>query len=168
MQIKLFTIPVLGSDVYEEEMNMFLRAHRVVDVRKELIHVGDTVYWSFCITYIMNSVSNTQTDKRDKIDYKQVLDPQQFAVFSKLRELRKQIAKEEEIPAYSVFIDAELAEFSKMEKLTMASMKKVDGIGEKRLEKFGEKLINMYEATRQSDRESSGLGQPADSLFEGV
>ena len=158
----------MDYEVYEEEMNLFLRAHRVVDVRKELVQLSGTAYWTFCITYLSGSAPASPNEKREKIDYKQVLDPEQFTVFSKLREIRKQISKEEDIPAYSVFNDAELAEFSKLEKLTIAAMKKVDGVGDKRLEKYGERIITMYEETGKSDRKNSGLEQPADSLFQGM
>ena len=36
MQIKIFTIPIAGDDAILEEMNLFLRAHKIVDVRKIL------------------------------------------------------------------------------------------------------------------------------------
>lgn len=36
MQVKIFTIPLIGSEEAEEQLNHFLRAHRVAEVRKEL------------------------------------------------------------------------------------------------------------------------------------
>lgn len=36
MQFKIFTIPLIGSEEAQEQLNLFLRAHRVAEVRKEL------------------------------------------------------------------------------------------------------------------------------------
>lgn len=36
MQVKIFKIPLIGSEEAEEQLNHFLRAHRVAEVRKEL------------------------------------------------------------------------------------------------------------------------------------
>lgn len=165
MQIKIYTIPIIDSDAYVEEMNLFLRSHRVVDIRKELVQNEHIAYWSFCITYLLGNSSSGQGEKKERIDYKQVLDELTFARFSTLREIRKQIANNDAVPAYSVFTDAELAEFAKIDVLTPAALKKVEGVGEKRMEKYGLQLIELYEKKGQPDSTNSGVGQPAGSLF---
>ena len=37
MQIKLFSIPQYGDDNSEEELNHFLRAHRIVEINKQFV-----------------------------------------------------------------------------------------------------------------------------------
>ena len=37
MQIKLFSIPQYGDDNSEDELNHFLRAHRIVEINKQLL-----------------------------------------------------------------------------------------------------------------------------------
>ena len=44
-----------------------------------------------------------------KIDYKEVLNEVDFAVFARLRDLRKVISDKEAIPAYSIFTNEQLA-----------------------------------------------------------
>ncbi len=44
MQIKLFTIPINNVDDYNEEMNKFLRSHKIVEIEKHLIQTGTSVY----------------------------------------------------------------------------------------------------------------------------
>jgi hypothetical protein len=41
MQLKLFTLPVKNLDAAEAEMNAFLRSHRVLTVKKELVADGE-------------------------------------------------------------------------------------------------------------------------------
>ena len=89
----------------------------------------------------------------------------QFTRFALMRTVRKKIADEDAVPAYSVFIDAELAEFAKLETLTLSSMKAIEGVGDKRIEKYGAKFLRAYEKEGQSHDGNSSLGQPADSLF---
>ena len=81
---------------------------------------------------------------RHKIDYKNELEEAVFKIFSKLREARKQIANEDAIPAYAVCTDSELAEMAKLSELTRLNLKKVKGFGEKKFEKYGERLITYF------------------------
>lgn len=156
---------MMGGIEQEEQLNLFLRSHKVADVRKELVQADGGCFWTFCITYIMGALPPTTGDRKEKVDYKQVLDEPTFARFAKMREIRKLLATEDAVPAYSIFTDAELAEFAKMERLTLGEMKKVSGIGEKRLEKYGEKLLNQYEKDGVSDSAGSRLGELTNSLF---
>ncbi len=41
MQLKLFILPVKNLDATEAEMNAFLRSHRVLTVKKELVADGE-------------------------------------------------------------------------------------------------------------------------------
>ncbi|MBQ1932231.1 MAG: HRDC domain-containing protein [Muribaculaceae bacterium] len=98
--------------------------------------------WSFCITYL-NGAKVSDVEVKTKIDYRNVLNEQQFALFSKLRNVRKKIAASEVVPPYAIFIDAELAEIAKLQSITLASMKTISGIGEKKVERYGQQILNM-------------------------
>lgn len=45
MQLKLFILPVKNMDAAEAEMNAFLRSHRVLAVKKELVADGENSFW---------------------------------------------------------------------------------------------------------------------------
>jgi hypothetical protein len=45
MQLKLFILPVKNMDAAEAEMNAFLRSHRVLTVKKELVADGENSFW---------------------------------------------------------------------------------------------------------------------------
>lgn len=133
MQIRIFTIPIPGGEALTEEMNVFLRSRKVLEVTEQVI--GN--HWCFRVKYLDDHALND----RQKIDYREVLDPASFQRFSRLREIRKQLALSESVPPYVIFSDAELAELAKMEQLSLASMRRVKGIGEKKIEKYGIKFI---------------------------
>jgi hypothetical protein len=45
MQLKLFVLPVGDLSPAESEMNAFLRSHRVLAVKKELVADGENSFW---------------------------------------------------------------------------------------------------------------------------
>ncbi|MBR1769812.1 MAG: HRDC domain-containing protein [Bacteroidales bacterium] len=163
MQIKIFNIPIGADESMTEELNHFLRAHKIIDIKKDLAMLGENTCWTFCITYMQDgrSLDNNRASG-GKVDYKDVLDAEIFERFSNLRKLRKQIADNEAIPAYAVFTDAELAEIAKLSPLTLAGMQKIPGIGKKKMEKYGNVLVENIQTIADeengiSERES---GQP--------
>ena len=84
-----------------------------------------------------------QGERKEKVDYKNVLEAPVFEVFSKLRVLRKQIAENDAVPAFAVFTDAELASIAKLESITPKTLLTINGIGDKRVEKYGKLLCEM-------------------------
>ena len=48
--------------------------------------------------------------RRGKVDFKEVLSDPEFAVFARLRALRKERADAEGVPAYALFTNEQLAE----------------------------------------------------------
>lgn len=137
MQIKIFTIPILGNDEMLQEVNNFLATNRVVEVEQAC--VGER-YWTFCIRYVLNdSEKNNNQWKgtvQKKIDYKTILTEDEFARFSVLRAIRKKLAEEDGIPAFAVFTDAELAGFSKLEEMSETALTKVEGVGKQRAKNY--------------------------------
>ncbi len=144
MQYEIFTVPVVDGGEEMERMNRFLRGHKVVQVDKQLVVLGDCAYWSFCVNYLVATASVVVPgERREKVDYKNVLNEEHFKVFSRLRAYRKQIAEQDAVPAYAVFTDAELAILAQAEGLTEQTMLQIDGIGKKRVEKYGALLLQM-------------------------
>lgn len=94
-------MPVLAAQPMVEELNRFLRGHRVLSVERRLIEEGRNSMRSFCVEYPDGAVTAFPVGLR--VDYKEVLSPEQFAVFSRLRTVRKEIADKESVPAYAVF-----------------------------------------------------------------
>jgi len=144
MQIQLFTIPLTDSGKTIDELNSFLRSHKVLEIENHLINNERGAVWCFCVKYIENSTGTVKTDK--KPDYKTELKEEQFKTFTRLREIRKQLADEDAIPAYAVFTDEELASIAKLDELTTKNIQTIKGIGTKKAEKYGEKFINKINA----------------------
>lgn len=149
MQIKIITVHSQGGEEQNESLNKFLRGNKIISIDKNFYSDSGGSYWSFCITYLLQSSAfqGFSQDRKDKIDYKSILSEEQFARFSSLRLLRKKIAEEDAVPAYAVFTDAELSEISKIDKVSLDELKKIEGIGEKRVTKYGEKIVSLFNSS---------------------
>ncbi|MBS0894025.1 ATP-dependent DNA helicase RecQ [Tatumella sp. JGM130] len=64
-------------------------------------------------------------------------------LFARLRKLRKTIADEESIPPYVVFNDATLIEMAELLPVSASEMLSVNGIGQRKLERFGQPFMQM-------------------------
>jgi len=145
MQIKIFKIAIEPDESKLEEMNKFLRGNKIINIEQEFYNDNNCAYWCFCIKYLVDLKAKWQEDKsNNRIDYKEVLDEVTFSKFTKLREIRKEIAVSEAIPAYAVFTDKELAEIAKLRELTEHTMKKIEGIGDKKVDKYGKQIIEKF------------------------
>ena len=130
MQIKLFTIPITDDGKEAEVLNQFLRGNKVLAVEQQLVNNGGGASWCFCVRYLeragaSRSVTGKGT-KKDKVDYKDSLEPAVFARFNELRKIRKEVAVAASVPAYAVFTDAELAQVAALPELTLEAMRGIN------------------------------------------
>ena len=143
MQIQLFTIQAIESREQINELNAFLRSHKIIDMEKQFVTNGNSSFWSFCVRYTLGSTPMTFQTRKEKIDYKEVLSEEHFMIFSRLRQIRKQLAESDAVPAYAVFTDENLSNIARLDKITTSNLLSVKGIGEKKIEKYGNKIVNI-------------------------
>lgn len=143
MQIKIFTLPLFATEQEQEEVNHFLRSHKVVDVRKELGLNGGNSFWTMFVSYLEGAEPIANQKKTVKVDYRELLDEKTFARFVELRKIRKQIAENEAVPAYVIFTDSELSKIASLDKLDVKYIKTLEGVGESRAEKYGKIMCDL-------------------------
>lgn len=160
MQVAIFTIAG-GDHQALDELNRFLRGHRVLTLDREY----DAGGWSFCVTYLPPAgVDGGGGPGMGKVDYRAVLDEKTFALFSTLRALRKQLAEQETLPPYAVFTNEQLAEIARQRCSTPAALEKITGVGAARVEKYGAAVcaaVEAYEKQSSASRTSGGPTQPS-------
>ena len=139
-----FQIPACGDTFLEEELNLFLESKAVVDVRQEFVEAEGGAQWCFSIRWRDGSLAK-DTQKRAKavVDYKEVLSPKDFVTFARLREVRKELAKTEQVPAYAIFTNEQLAEIAKALPVSAHALSKIEGVGENRVEKYGTQFLKL-------------------------
>ncbi len=71
-------------------------------------------------------------------------------LFEELRKLRRKLAQEKQVPAYIVFGDAALRDMARKRPSTPAAFLRVTGVGEKKLEMYGEVMLSAIHEYRRA------------------
>ncbi len=162
MQIKFFTLPINQIDSYNYELNVFLRNNKIIEITKELVQVSNNAFWCIAVSFVEKNNETQRKSVSERIDYREVLEPKVFQIFSDLREVRKEIANEEKVSVFVIFGNAELAEIAKMPEITTAKLQKIKGIGKGKIEKYGNLLVSKFTKLMN---EKSGKPDAANTLF---
>ncbi|MBR4654631.1 MAG: HRDC domain-containing protein [Kiritimatiellae bacterium] len=143
IQFAVFQITEANKVEEQEALNAFLRSHRILTV--ETAAFPNVSGWGYNVKY-MDGASQTVGSRvpRDRIDYMEVLTPDQFRRFYAYRNRRKKISEDDGIAAFEVLTDSQMAELAKMESPTRADMEKIRGVGGKRVAKFADRLLDPF------------------------
>ena len=164
MAVQFFTVPIQDDGSAADELNGFLQSHRVLAVERRWVDQGPNSLWMFCVDYLEHSAKKSKgggASGRSKVDYKDILNPEDFAVFAKLRDLRKQMAQEEAVPVYTIFTNEQLAKMVQTRTTAKADLEKITGVGDARIEKYGARVLDfLKQQWGQVDEASGQVVQP--------
>ena len=151
MELRFFQIPVANAEVFSDDLNRFLRGHRVLAVERELVREEGGAYWAVCVEFLPlvggGAASQGGVAGKPKVDYKEVLGDADFAVFSRLRQLRKEAAERDGLPVYAVFTNEQMAAMVTGKVDSLAGMQKIEGVGGARIEKYGAAFLAVLQQT---------------------
>lgn len=89
------------------------------------------------------------------------------SLFERLRQLRLQIAREEEVPAYQIFNDATLKEMEAERPMSDEEFIKINGVGRRKLEAYGYQFIKEIIAfTKEKGKKSKRKGETTLKTYE--
>lgn len=162
MKHRIFTISVYGDEVQMDEMNCFCLSHKIIQIEKQFVANGDNSFWSFCISYIesqeklsTHNIGGNKIGRKERIDYKEVLNDDDFSIYSQLRELRKTLAGQEATPPYNIFTNEQLANIVRQNIKSKTDLLSLEGIGPMRVEKYGDLFINHLQSIVGNTRNKS-------------
>lgn len=118
-----------GALVLTEKARPVLRGEERIRLRKDRSASG---------------LKNTRTSRAASLADE--LDQEDRLLFDRLRRLRTQIARDQSVPPYVVFPDATLAGIAAARPVTPDSLLSVSGIGQSKLDKYGEAVLDLVEA----------------------
>jgi superfamily II DNA helicase RecQ len=142
MAYKFFSIPLAHPESAEAELNRFLSSTKVSGIEKHFVNDGVNSGWAVAVqfggpTVASSSGGVTADPNRNRIDYQQTLTPDEFTIYVRLRDLRKELATAEGIKLHAIFTNEQLSLIAKAEPKTQEDLAKIPGIGEKRLKQYG-------------------------------
>ncbi|MDR0300837.1 MAG: HRDC domain-containing protein [Treponema sp.] len=165
-QFASFYVSPFGEKSVTDELNVFLRSHRIINVDKRLIDGDRGTGWVFLVEYgsAGGEGGKSASNSSQRIDYREVLNPTEYALYDKLRNLRKEIADKAGIPVYAVFTNDHLAGMVKKPPKTAKDLLSISGIGESRVKQYGEAVINLFAQEAQMPQEQ-GANEKTEPSF---
>lgn len=156
MRMHFVTIPAFGSEAGEAELNQFITGHRVLSVDRQFIADGPRSAWAVCVLYTEGQEQRpaSTTGRKRSVDYRELLSPEDFAVFARLRSLREQLAEKDGVPAYALFTNEQLATMVRQRVRTIVALGAIAGVGKGRIDKYGAAFLAelaRVEATEDDD-----------------
>jgi superfamily II DNA helicase RecQ len=157
LQYKFFIIRAQNPDATEAEFNRFLRTVRVLSIDRKFVEKGENSFWALAVAYLKDSKTSTGSDasipgRSRKIDYRELLSPEDFTLFAKLRDWRKAVGEKEAVPLYTIFTNEQLARIAQQKIKTLEELSALSGIGNARMKKYGGDVLAVIQ-TKVGQRE---------------
>jgi len=148
LQYRFFSISVTYASDIESDLNAFLKTVQVITIHKELICQESRYYWAISVEYQEGRQKDVRKSDliKKKIDYKEVLSPEDFSIYAKLRDWRKETAAREAVQLYNVFMNDQLAAMVQKKVITKSALKDIDGIGDARMKKYGDAVLSILKS----------------------
>jgi superfamily II DNA helicase RecQ len=159
MGLRFFVVPVHDSSAFEQDLNGFLARHKVVSIDRHLIDQGANSFWAICVDYLSHTPGDGSQNlnlSRNRVDYKTILSPEEFVVFSRLRELRKELAQTEAVPVYALFTNEQLAQMVQRRCRSKTDLAQIEGIGESKVDKYADRILPLLLAMEARPDAPSG------------
>lgn len=143
-QIFEFRFPVDRGAL--EEMNQFLNQHRISGVDRSWGSRDGSPTLIFVVEYVGGTAAKPSEGARpgdtraSEEELKKRLG-EMYPFFNELRDLRQKLAAERGIKIYNIFSNEQMAQLIEKRVTTREAMGAIPGVGEKKLEEFGEVFL---------------------------
>ncbi len=141
MKYRFFSVPASAPEESQEALNQFCGEVSIVSVERHFVPNGEFSYWFLCVCYFDGKGSPAVPGRKNPIDYREVLSEQDFAIYAKLRTLRKELSEKERVPAYTLFTNEQMAAMVQQRIVTRTALAEISGVGLQRVEKYGDAFI---------------------------
>ena len=146
MRVDVFTIPVLSQAQATEDVNRHLASMRVISVDRQFVADGANSFWTLCVIADAGKVPSPKSlSRKPSVDYRDILSAEEFALYARLRDLRKQLAERDGVPTYAVFTNEQLAAIVQRGVTSLTKLREIDGIGEARAGKYGSAVLQVVQ-----------------------
>jgi superfamily II DNA helicase RecQ len=143
MHYRFFHIRAIDPAPGTAELNAFIQANPVTSVERQFVADGQNSYWSVCVIVSEPAAAGGKSRKKGTVDYREVLSPEHFATYARLRTLRNRLAEEQGTPPYAIFTNEQLAEMAQLETPDRSAIEHIEGIGEKRLALYADTFLAL-------------------------
>jgi superfamily II DNA helicase RecQ len=147
VKLRFFAVPMLDGEEESQELNRFLSMNRVLLVERHFVPDGPRSAWAVCVSYLDRG-GRPAAEQGKRVDFREILSEADFAVYLKLRNLRKAMSDKEGLPAYTFFTNEQLAAMVQQRVTTLKALEEVPGVGSARVKKYGAAFLEVLKASQ--------------------
>lgn len=164
IQFNIFRIPVSDNGERIAELNAFLRSVQVLTVSRDFVNNAENSFVLLTIEYNdgigRTSIPAAKNGRgKPKIDYKEILTPEDFTVFAMLREWRKQQAQKDAVAVYTIFTNEQLAQIAGKRADSKAAMLEIPGIGEAKVSKYAQEVLELVADINEKQQNTAAVNE---------
>mgnify|MGYP002625735026 CR=1 FL=1 len=157
-------MPAFGGDEVEQEVNKFLRSHRILQVERHFVSEQGG-YWALLVQYtggdpIAEAPPQARRERKDPSEGMADDVKQRYNMF---RDVRKELSQQHGIPPYLVFTNEELAILAALPVVNEETIKGLKGIAPQRMKDFVHHFFNLT-VTETDDHAETGRTADAANL----
>ena len=142
MKLKVFTFRFSNSaeGFDDQPLQEFIANKEVIEFSEHFFMHEKTPYLTVLLAYRLIADDERRKHIR-RVDPRKDLDDQEKAVYDALRTWRAARARQEGIPPYMIANNKQLAKMIKLRATTKSALAKVDGIGDVKIVKYGDEIL---------------------------
>lgn len=118
---------------------------KIKSIKAANFRSNNRVYWSIFMVYEIPGGGDGQKKKREHVD----LNDEQQLILNRLKAWRKERADSEGFPVYLIATNRQLFDIVLRRPATPEGLKMIEGIGEKKVEKYGKEILNLIGAENE-------------------
>jgi len=161
VQFKFFWVSAQNSSSIENDLNHFLSSVHVLKIQKEFVSNGSDSHFCILVEYIKseNQTSNSSTYKnsssKKKVDYREILSPEDFSLYDTIRTWRKVVAQKEAVQLYTILTNEQMSIIAQKRINTLNGLKEIEGLGDTRIDKYGKEIIEIVVSETQKQEKNN-------------
>lgn len=143
MPFKIITIP-FDEQICEfknELLDKYVNNKKVEYFTTTFVSINEKPYWSLFIKY--SELDGIEIHKEKVEKEEQQFNEAEKKLFKKLKEWRSEEAKTAGVPSYVIAKNEHLVSIIKNNPKTLQDLKLINGIGEKKIKEYGEKVLGI-------------------------
>ena len=150
MLLKIFTLefsPAEGT-FNDSVVTEFLKDKTLISVKENFLEKNGKSFLTVVVTYSLKEAVRPEIVKpsgpASKVTHwKELITEENQAIFANLRGWRLEESQKQGFPPFIIFTNKQLADIAVLRPSTLNQLSQIDGIGPAKLQKYGEKILNL-------------------------
>ena len=142
VKLKVFTLQFASGTFDDAPLREFIADKEVISFCEHFFVHEATPYLTLIVAYRMMEKDGPRRS-RTKPDPRAELQAEEKQAYDALRVWRAERAKAEGIPPYMIASNKQLATMIKMRARSLTALRRIEGIGEAKIAKYGEEILQL-------------------------